>query len=74
MSDVIQTNIQRWRMKAASPEGLSTEEMREAIAAIRKERVNASEKSSTAKARTSTAKAKKAPVDGDALLGEIEDL
>ena len=70
MSDAIAANIQIWRQK--SRDGTITqEEMKEAIAAIRKERVGASEKSATSRAKMSTAKAKAAPIDSDALLGEL---
>ena len=71
MSDVIAEKVQYWRAKAATPEGLSLDEMREAIAAIRKERVNAQETSTKSKARKATAKAKAEPVDSDGLLGEL---
>lgn len=65
-------NIQVWRQKAL--EGtITTDEMRQAIAAIRKERVQASEVSekSTAKRTATKAKAAAAPIDSDALLGEL---
>ena len=72
MSDTIAANIQIWRQK--SRDGTITrEEMKEAIAAIRKERVGASAKSAVSRERkaTATAKAKVAPIDSDALLGEL---
>lgn len=71
MSDVINEKIQYWRAKAATPEGLSLDEMREAIAAIRKERVNAQETSSKSKAKKVEAKAKQQPINSDDLLGEL---
>ena len=71
MSDVINEKIQYWRAKASSPEGLSLDEMREAIAAIRKERVNAQETSSKSKAKKAEAKAKAQPINSDDLLGEL---
>ena len=72
MSDTIMSNIQLWRAKS-SDGTITLEEMRDAIAAIRKERVDAGAKSAVAKERkTSTAtKAKAAPIDSDALLGEL---
>lgn len=73
MSEVILSNIQVWRAKAADGT-ITLEEMRDAIAAIRKERVNASEKSATAKTRTATAAKKKAPINGESLLDELEGL
>lgn len=70
MSNVILTQIQDWRQKAAAGT-ITLEEMREAIAAIRKERVEASTVSDSSRATKSTAKAKKAPIDSDSLLGEL---
>lgn len=70
VSEVINSQIQVWRQKAADGT-ITLEEMREAIAAIRKERVAASEKSSASKTRTATAKAKAAPIDSDSLLSEL---
>lgn len=70
MSDVIMSNIQIWRQK--SREGTITmEEMKEAIAAIRKERVGSSEVSAASKVKKATAKAKEAPIDSDDLLGQL---
>ena len=75
MSDVIQTKVQEWRRRAALPSGhpesLTLDEMREAIAAIRKERVAAQETSTASKTRKTTAKAKAAPINSDDLLGEL---
>lgn len=71
MSDVINEKIQYWRAKAATPEGLSLDEMREAIQAIRKERVNAQETSTKSKAKKAEAKAKAQPINSDDLLGEL---
>lgn len=75
MSEVTHAKIQEWRQRAAA--GLMTlEEMREAIAAIRKERVEASTVSSASRERkaSASAKAKAAPIDSDALLGELGEL
>lgn len=69
-SETISANIQVWRQKAR--EGtLTTDEMRQAIAAIRKERVGASAVSAASTARKTAAKAAKAPVDSEALLSEL---
>jgi len=70
MSEVIMSNIQLWRQKAA--EGtLTTEEMKQAIAAIRAERTGAAGSSAVSKERKAVATAKKAPIDGDALLNSF---
>lgn len=70
MSAVISSQIQLWRQKAADGT-LTLDEAKEAIAAIRKERTAASATSDTSRTRKSTAKAKAAPIDSDALLGEL---
>lgn len=78
MSEVIAEKIQLWRQKAADGT-ISLEEMREAIAAIRKERVNAQEKSTTSRTRKAkadqssggTTSSKSAPINSDDLLGEL---
>lgn len=73
MSEVITTNIQIWRQKAA--EGTITlAEMREAIAAIRKERLSADDRSTAKRTRTAAASAKAAPVDVGSLFSELDDL
>jgi Arc/MetJ-type ribon-helix-helix transcriptional regulator len=75
VSEVIQTQIQTWRQRAAA--GLMTlDEMREAIAAIRKERVEASSVSAASKERKATTKAKAnaAPIDSEALLNQLGGL
>ena len=70
VSEVVATNLQIWRQK--SFDGTITRgEMKEAIALIRAERVGASERSATSKSTRTTAKAKAAPVDSDALLDEL---
>ncbi len=78
MSDVIAEKLQLWRQKAQ--EGtLTLDEMREAIQAIRKERVHAQEKSTTSRTRKAKADAssggttssKSAPINSDDLLGEL---
>ncbi len=70
MSEVIAGNIQIWRAKAADGT-ITLEEMRQAIAAIRVERVSAGERSSASKAKAATTKAKAAPIDADALLASL---
>lgn len=70
MSEVIEGNIQLWRQKARD-NTLSTAEMRAAIAAIRTERVGKGEVSAASKEKKATVAKKKAPVDSDALLGEL---
>ena len=73
MSDVIVNNIQIWRMK--SKEGTMTiDDYRAAIAAIRKERVGASEVSATSRVKKAATAAKKVPVDGNSLLDELGNL
>ena len=70
MSEVISSNIQLWRQK--SREGTITiSELRQAVIAIREERMMAGEKSSASKEKKATAKAKAAPIDSEALLGEL---
>ena len=68
-SAVIQSQIQTWRQKVAN-NTITTEELTEAIAAIRKERVGAAGVSaaSTERKTTAKAKAKAGPIDSDALL------
>lgn len=75
MSDVILSQIQQWRQKAAT-NTMTLDECRAAIAAIRKERAEASVASTASKERkaTAAAKAKAAPIDSDALLGELGGL
>ena len=71
-SPELQSKIQMWRQKAR--EGtLSADEMREAIAALRQDRVAASATSAAAKERKSTARAKK-DINSDAMLDELEGL
>ena len=75
MSDIIFTRLQEWRQKAAAGT-MTLDECREAIAAIRKERVQASAVSSVSKERkaATAAKAKAAPIDSDAMLDELGGL
>lgn len=70
MSSTIAANIQLWRQKVAD-NTITDEEMTAAIAAIRVERLSASTTSDASRERKSTAKAKAAPIDSDALLGEL---
>lgn len=67
MSEVISSQIQIWRSKCRDGT-ITQEEMRLAIAAIRKERVGASAVSAASKTKAATAKAKAAPIDSDGLL------
>lgn len=70
MSTIIQTNIQQWRQKAR--EGtLTPEEMREAIDLIRRDRIQASGTSATAKETQEKAAAKKIPINSDDLLDDL---
>lgn len=71
MSEVIVSNIQLWRQKSADG-SITLEEMRDAIAAIRKERVEKSITSDASTQRKATAKAKAVPIDSDDLLKELE--
>lgn len=72
MSQVIQSQIQTWRAKVADGT-ITTDELREAIAAIRKERVGAAGVSaaSTERKTVSRAKAKAAPINSDDLLAGL---
>ena len=71
MSEVILSQIQIWREKVRNGT-ITPEEQREAIAAIRKERVGASAVSAVARERKTTVKAKTTTViDSDALLDEF---
>ena len=70
MSDVINEKIQEWRQKIAD-NTITIDEMREAIQAIRKERVAAQETSTKSKAKKADAKAKAQPINSDDLLGEL---
>ena len=70
MSDVILSNVQIWRQKARDGT-ITVEEMREAINAIRKDRIGASAVSAASKTKTATAKAKAAPIDSDAMLDSL---
>jgi len=58
-----------------SKEGTMTiDDYRAAIAAIRKERVGASEVSATSRGKKAATAAKKVPVDGNSLLDELVGL
>lgn len=70
MNEVINSNIQLWREKVLNGT-ITTEEMREALAQIRADRLGAGQRSSTSRERISTAKAKAAPVDSAALLAQL---
>lgn len=66
-SEVIISNIQIWRQKCRDGT-MTVDEQRQAIDAIRKDRIGATAISATSKAKTATAKAKAAPIDSDAML------
>lgn len=73
MSDVINSKIQIWRAKCLDGT-ITTEEMKEAIQAIRKERTGASVASTASKERKAagaSSTGKKPKPDGDALLAEL---
>ena len=70
MSDVITSQIQKWRQEALAGT-ITLDDMRLAITAIRKERVLASGVSATARAKKA---ASKVPVNQAALLAELENL
>ena len=71
MSDVIAGSIQIWRQKSLDGT-ITLDEMRQAIAAIRRERIGAAEKSTVS--RATKAKAKAEPIDGEALLQGFMDI
>lgn len=66
MSQVITSQIQIWRQKVHDGT-ITQEEMREAIAAIRKERVGASEKSAVSRSKA----APKPKVNADDVLAKF---
>ena len=70
MSEVVNFNIQIWRQKCKDGT-ITLDEMKAAIAAIRKERTVKSEVSATSTAKKRVAKAKAAPIDSDDLLKEL---
>ena len=67
MSTIIATQLQTWRQKCLDG-SITQAEMRDAIAAIRKERIASSEKSAVSREKKVTAKT---PVDADALLSKF---
>lgn len=69
MSQVVTSNIQLWRQKVADGT-ITTDEMREAIAAIRKERVGASETSAKSRAKAAP-KTPKAAINADDVLAKF---
>jgi hypothetical protein len=70
MSDVINSQISIWRQKCQDGT-ITLPEMRDAIAAIRKERVGAQETSTKSKTTKAAKAAKAAPIDSDDLLGQL---
>lgn len=72
MSPEMNAKIQLWRQKAR--EGtLTQDEMKEAIAALRQDRIGASGRNEATRERKATAKAK-ASVNSDDLLNELDGL
>lgn len=69
MTPELQSKVEEWRQKALVGT-LTQDEMREAIIFLRSSRVAAAKTSAASKER----KAAKAPVDSEALLGELEGL
>ena len=69
MSAIISSQIQLWRQKVAD-NTITEDELREAIAAIRKERVACSEKSTASRAKAAP-KAAKAAINADDLLAKF---
>lgn len=70
MSEVITGSIQIWRQKSLDGT-ITLEEMRQAIAAIRRERTGAGVKSAASREKKATTKAKAAPINSDDLLSEL---
>ena len=71
-SPEMQAKIQLWRQKAR--EGtLTQDEMREAIAALRQDRVGAATTSEKSREKRATTRAK-ANINSDDLLGELDNL
>jgi hypothetical protein len=69
VSPELQSKIAHWRAKAVNGT-LTADEMREAITALRQDRVGAAVASATSKA----GKVKAAPPDASSLLDELEGL
>ena len=67
MSDIILSNIQLWRQKAAEG-SLTTQEYKDIIAAVRKERTTASTVSAKSRAKKADTKEKAKPIDSNSLL------
>ena len=72
MSIVINSKLQLWRQKVAD-NSITIDEIKEAMAAIRKERTEASGKSDASRERKAAVatKAKAEPIDSEKLLGEL---
>ncbi len=69
----MQTQIQIWREKATAGT-LTQADMRDAIAALRADRVGAQATSTASKARKSATAAGKKPVNSDDLLSELDGM
>lgn len=66
ISPEAQAKVQLWRQKAKD-NTLTLEEMKEAVIYLRQDRMAAAQTSSASKA-------KKAPINSDSLLGELDNL
>jgi len=73
MNQQIHERLSLLRQKARD-NTITMEEIRESIGLMREGRTQAAKTSATSKARTSTAKAKKAPIDSNDLLSELDGL
>lgn len=73
MSPEIVHQIQVWRQKLQSGEGLSMEEQKAAVKALRGDRVKAQATSAKSRATKATAKSK-VNIDSDKLLDELGGL
>jgi len=69
-NETIMSSIQIWRQKARDGT-LTVAEARQAVDAIRKDRMGAQVVSTASKTKTATAKAKAAPIDSNALLDDF---
>jgi len=72
MSETIAMNIEIWRKKCRDGT-ITKEEMRDALAAIRKDRIGASATSAASKEKKAVKAAKEAapPIDSDALIDQL---
>lgn len=73
MSSIITAQVLVWRQKVLDGT-ITPEEQIEAIAAIRRERVESHTTSATSRAKKATAKEKAAPIDSNGLLDELNSI